>query len=111
MSAAMSPAIRSRSSFEMPGSPASLVSISEREGVYRRREELRAEVADNGEVDPVLDLGEGVAPARSDDRARARESLVKFHHRLPRSCLMTSRGARSPVSAGGLLPFVDTAPT
>src|SRR5437763_1792007 len=84
--------------------------LAKRDRIHVGREELRAEVADDGEMDLVLDVGEGVAPAGRHDRACTRESLVKFHHRLPRSCFRTSRAsgldARSAKSTGPL-PFVD----
>ncbi len=58
--------------------------LAQGDGVHARVEELRAQVSDDGEVDPVLQLRERVAPAA---RGRARgtcggESLVEFHYRL-----------------------------
>src|SRR5205807_8741632 len=45
-------------------------------------EELRAELADDGEVDPILDLGERIRARGRRDGPCGRKSLVKFHHDL-----------------------------
>jgi len=44
-----------------------------------RVEELRPEVPDHREVDPVLHLCEGVAAGSMKDGPGSGESLVKFH--------------------------------
>ena len=79
-----SSAIRCRSSREMPVSCGELVAdvrehaLAERLRVDADVEELRPEIADDGEVDAVLDLRERVV-ASPATRLRGVEALVQFH--------------------------------
>ena len=54
-------------------------SLAEGVRVHADVEELRAELTDDREVDPVLDLGEGVPPDRDRRRANRGEPLMEFH--------------------------------
>ena len=56
--------------------------LAQRERVHVDVEELRAELADDRQVDPVLDLGEWIAVRTCDRTSSGRESLVKLHHDL-----------------------------
>ena len=54
--------------------------LAHRVRVHLRVEELGPEATDHGEVDAVLELGEGVAPVRlGRDRPGARDPLVQVH--------------------------------
>ena len=48
-------------------------------GVHVGVEQLGPELTDDGEMDPVLELGERVATGRRDDGTGSRESLVELH--------------------------------
>ena len=53
--------------------------LAERRRIEIRIEQPRSEDADDGEVHPVLELGERVVLAGRDGRACSRQALVKVH--------------------------------
>src|SRR5438309_7886873 len=78
--------------------------IAQGERINTRVEELWPQFADDRQMDPVLDLREGIRSRCRSDRSRCRESFVKFHHdlhakrRLP--TFASVGGATTSVGAG-----------
>ena len=121
-----SASIRSRSSRESPGSgtePGADVGadpLAERHRVDRGVEELRAQIGDHGQVDPVLQVGKGVARRLAAERgwwptvargvpsylprSRRRRPWVLPRPRRWRTCRRASRNALAASDRG----FVTT---
>ena len=53
--------------------------LSERVRIHVHVEELRAQLSDHREVDPVLELAEGISAGRSGNGSGGGESLVEVH--------------------------------